>query len=341
MTSRLMLLMFAALAAACTQQREVETPKAPLVRVFEVRRAAAGALELRGSVAAESRVRLGFKQAGVVAAVLVREGDRVVAQQLLARLDDVDARAAVAGARAAADKAQRDAARAQRLAGEGALPTSAHDDAQNQLEATEARLVQAQDALTRTELRAPLAGTIFKRLAEPGETLASGSPIVVLDTTGTLVIKAGTNERELRRLRLGQRATLVSEEGDAPLEGRVTSLATTPNPEDGLYAVEVTPAGVPAQRLRPGSLLRVQLEPAQQSDVLRIPLEALVHRQDRDYVFVLEAGAAGLVAHLRGVEIGEAEASGLVVRSGLSGGERIVAEGAYFLQDGQAVRVLD
>lgn len=341
MRMRVIVATLAVLAAGCVHQEKSEAPKSPLVRAFTVAAVAPGALELRGSVAAQSRVRLGFKQGGVVAVVLVREGDRVAAGRLLARLDDADERALVRAARAAGDKAKRDAARAERLAKEGALPTSARDDAQSQLEAAEAQLARAADALARTQLRTPMAGTVFRRVAEPGETIGSGSPVVILDTTGSLVVKAGAPERELAGLRVGQHVSLRAEGDDTAFDGRVTSLATTPNQADGLYAVEVTPAVAIARHLRPGELLRMRFDAVVHAAVLRIPLEALVHRQDKDYVFVLGRGKSGTVVRMVAIEAGEAEAAGLAVRSGLAGGERVVAEGAQFLQDGQNVRVAE
>ena len=170
-------------------------------------------IELRGSVAARSRIKLGFKLAGVVAQVRVEEGDAVRKGQLLAALDDVDARAQLRVALAYRDKARRDADRAARLAQEGAVATSVRDDALSQLEAAEARVAQAQDALGRTRLLAPAAGTVFARLAEPGETVGSGTPILVLDTTDALVVKAAATARELGALRLGQQASLSGDEG--------------------------------------------------------------------------------------------------------------------------------
>ena len=323
-----------ALLAGCTRTPAPSPPPPPLVRTFEVTRRGDEPLELRGSVTSQSRIRLGFKQPGVVAAVRVKEGDRVAAGQLVARLDDVDARSQLRMAVAGRDKARRDADRAARLAEEGAVPTGARDDAMSQLEAAEAQVAQAQDALERTRLLAPAAGAVFVRLAEPGETIGAGSPVVVLDTTRTLVVKAGATLRELQTLALGQAATLAEEDGAASLPGRVTSIATTPSPADGLYLIEVTPqAETP---LRPGTLLRMRFAGAQARS-LRIPLEALVHRQDRDFVFLVEAGPR--VRQLP-IEVDRAEGGEVVVRTGLSGGERVVAEGAYFLEDGQTVRVL-
>lgn len=343
MTTRAIVVLgaLAALATACVHKDEAQGPSVPLVRVVTVARAGGGSLELRGSVASDSRVRLGFKQAGVVVAVLVKQGMHVERGQLIARLDDVDARSLLRRAQAACEKAHRDGTRAARLAEEGALATSARDDAQTQIEAAEAQLTQAEDALSRTELRAPAAGTVFLRAAEPGETLGAGSPVIVLDSTQSLIVKTGVAERELRALRLGQSATLVPDDGTKSFTGRITSLATAPNPADGLYAVEVTPTTLPARPLQPGALLRMRFESTSQAPVVRIPLEALVHRQDVDYVFLIEQRGSEVAARMQRIEAGEAEAAQIAVRSGLVGGERIVAEGAYFLQDGQIVRVQD
>ncbi len=332
----LALLTLVGAAAGCVHESRTSAPPAPLVRTFGVAARAEGPLELRGRVAAQYRIRLGFKQPGVLAEVLVKEGDRLRKAQLVARLDDVDARAQWRMAVAQQEKAKRDAARAARLVQEGAMAAGLRDDAESQLEAAEAQVVQARDALERTRLLAPAAGTVFKRSAEPGETVGAGMPIVLLDTTGALVVKAEVTERELRMLQLGQGASLFDEDGAAMPPGRVTSLAATPSSADGLYPIEVTPQA--PGRLRPGALLRLRFDVSSRATTLRIPLEALVHRQDRDYVFVLEG--ASRVRQVP-IEVDEAEGREATVRSGLRGGERIVAEGAYFLQDGQSVRTLE
>jgi len=101
-------------------------------------------------------------------------------------------------------------------------------------------------------------------------------------------------------------------------------------------AAEKTPSA-----WRSGSLLRVKVRVDEASTALRIPLEALVHRQNKDHVFVLaDASGANGTVRIRPIVAGAAEAREVLVVSGLAPGEEIVAEGAYFLQDGQAVRVV-
>lgn len=320
--------------ASCTPRPPASAPPPPLVRVVDLAARSNAPVELRGSLAAQSRIRLSFKQPGVVADVRVKEGDAVRKGQLVATLDEIDARAVLRVALAHRGKARRDAERAARLVQEGAVASSVRDDAQTQLEAAEAQVAQAEDALARTKLVAPESGTVFARVAEPGETVGPGSPVLLLDTTGALLIKASATAHELAPLRVGQAATFEADDG-RPRRGRLTSIASAPNPQDGLYTVEVTPLEVP--RLRPGTLVRLRFDSRSHATELRIPLEALVHRQDRDFVFQLDEGTH---VHQIAIEVDEAEGNEIVVRSGLSGGERIVAEGAYFLQDGQPVRAL-
>lgn len=323
------------LSLGCGHKVEAPALEAPLVIAHKVQTGDEGALTLRGVVSARSRMRLGFRQPGVLAAVLVREGDAVRTGQVLARLDDSDARAQVQAATAQRDKARRDADRAARLATEGAVPASLRDDALNHLQAAEAQLAIAQEALNRTRLIAAAAGTVFQRVAEPGESLGSGTPVLIVDETSRLLLKVGVTDRDLKRVKEGQAVTVTPEDGSASFPARVNSVASSPSPEDGLFAVEITPTS--ATRLTPGVLMQVRFEGAQRQSV-RIPLDALVHRQDRDFVFLLEGGNPAKTK-LQPVEVGKGEGKSLLLRNGLKGGERIVAEGAYFLQDGQTVRV--
>jgi RND family efflux transporter MFP subunit len=326
----------AGLFVACGPKPAPPPPPPPSVQTMLVAPATDAPLQLRGTIAAQSRLRLGFKTGGILAAVLVQEGDRVARGQVLARLDPAEAQAQLRAALAHREKAKRDWARADRLATEGALAASARDDAKTALEAAEASLAVGQEALARMTLAAPAAGTVFQRLAEPGESIGAGNPVLLVDETGSLTVKVGVTDRDLRRLRMGQEAQLLPEDGSPAVKGRITSLAPTPDPADGLYAAELRPAA-PVRGWQPGSLIGVRFDGAIQDPALRVPLEALVHRQDRDWVFLVQEGRVKLVP----VVAGRSEGRGIVVKQGLKGGERVVTEGAYFLQDGQPVRVVD
>jgi RND family efflux transporter MFP subunit len=323
------------LLAACGSRSETPGPTLPLVKVIEPSGGGAEVLELRGSVAPRGRMKLGFKLAGVIASIRVREGEWVQAGQILAVLDGVDASAQASTARAALDRARREAEQAERLAQEGILPRNQRDDARNQLEICEAIWRQAQDGMTRIRLTSPVSGTVFQRLAEPGETISAGTPVLEVDTTDQLVVRTGVCERDLKRLAVGQEVELIPEDGAAPFPGSVKHLGGSPNASDGLYLVEIAPS---RRDLRSGSLLRIRLScPGDKG--LRIPYAALIRRMERDCVFVLNADGKRVL--IRPVRVAKADGRSVLVEQGLKAGERVVAEGAFFLEDGQAVRILE
>ncbi len=336
------LLISGMLAVACGGNKpEMIGPLPPMVKTVSVDGSAGNVLELRGNVAPQGRLRLGFKMPGIVASMRVREGDQVRAGQLLAVLDDADAQAQSRSAKAEFERAKRDAERSELLVREGALPMNQRDDSRNQLESSEAQWKQAQDGMCRTRLLAPISGTVFQRLAEPGETAAPGTPVLVLDTTNQLVVKAGVTERDLRRLKVGQRVQLIPENAVKPFPGIVKSLGASPNASDGLYPVEVAPDGPTVAGLQSGSLLKIRVEGAKRSEGIRVPFPALVHRQDGDFVFVVQKSGQDETVKARPVVVAKADGIGVMIERGLAAGERVIAEGAFFLLDGQTVRVLE
>lgn len=331
-------LSLAATLLACSTRAQAEPEQLPLVRICQAGQEGSRELALRGSVASEGRLKLGFKASGILSSLPVREGDAVRAGQTLATLDGIDAASQAQSAKAALDLARREWVRAERLAAEGILPAVEREDARSRLDSAMAAHRSAQDAVIRTRLAAPVGGTIFQRLAEPGEAVVAGTPVLVLDTTGRPVVRAGVTERDISRLRPGQSVALLPEDGTAPFKGRVRSLGAAPSSSDGLYPVEVLPERTD---LRPGTLLTLRFKGLEGLGGLRIPFQALVHRQDRDYVFVVNGTAPDFKVEARPVEVAETDGIRIVLRKGLKAGERVVAEGAFFLEDGQAVRILE
>ncbi|MFH0902746.1 MAG: efflux RND transporter periplasmic adaptor subunit [Pseudomonadota bacterium] len=355
------------LQTGCEPSAASTTGKAlsPLVRAHTVTVTPSPPVQLRATIAAASRVRLGFKLGGVVAALSVERGDRVARGQVVGRLSSVDTAAVLRAAEVARDKARRDLLRSEQLVTASAIPATVRDDARSQLDVAEAQLSQAREAFERAVLVSPVSGTVVARLAEPGETVGPGMPVVVIDSSDRLVARTGVNERERVELTLGVQAALLLDDGTT-LPGEIATIATTPSLEDGLYTVEVSVSsgGAGATRsdsrrsvkparpvevsstaglLLPGMLVRLRIDTGRGGAAIRIPIEALVHRRDKDHVLVIEdapaAVAASPVVREQPIEVERVDGIELVVRGGLAPGQRIVAEGATFLRDGDDVRV--
>ena len=180
----------------------------------------------------------------------------------------------------------------------------------------------------------PIEGAVLSRLVEPGEAIAPGAAVLLVEDTRRLVVKIGVTEREVARLAVGQAVSLTDVAGGENVPATVTSVAPAPG-NGGLYAIETTPAKSPS--LTPGTMVTALFEGSRGPPTVRVPLEAVMHRDGKAFVAVVGDGRV----LLREIAVDGAEGREVAVRDGLQTGERIVREGAQFLADGQVVQVLE
>jgi HlyD family secretion protein len=197
---------------------------------------AAGKVDIEGGL-----VDIAARQPGVVQEVLVQEGAEVVKDQVLARLDDQEARLArnraqadLAAAQAqvpvmqtALDAARRDLRRIQQLKADNFVSPqrveTANDsvrNAENQLAAqraaataARARLAESDYVVERHVVRAPSDGRIVRRYANPGSGASTlqVTPMFQLQPRAPRIVRAELEERSLREVRPGMRVEIVPE----------------------------------------------------------------------------------------------------------------------------------
>ena len=103
--------------------------------------------------------------------------------------------------------------------------------------AIETQVVQLEDRVARSVVRAPLGGTVLVRLTEPGEVVAPGRPLLVMAALDTLTFRAWVSGAQLPELRLGAPVTVRTDAGGGTLRdhaGTITWIADraefTPTP---------------------------------------------------------------------------------------------------------------
>src|SRR5512138_3320294 len=159
-----------------------------------------------GLVATKDEWDLAFKVGGVLARVEVHEGERVAKGEVLARLDPTELAAAVRQARVGVAKARRDAERAAELVAGDAAPRTAADDTRSAAAVAEAQLAAAEFNLRQATLVALDDGWVDRRLAEPGEVIAPGRPVLHVSGRGRgFVVRAALPDRDVLGLEPGAR----------------------------------------------------------------------------------------------------------------------------------------
>ena len=326
-------------ASGCkTPESKYEPPALPAVVSLTTEFSEAPAVLRRGTVASGARYRLGFQVPGVLATLCCRTGDKVRRGQLLATLRAGDADARLRAANAARSKAERDQETTSHLVEGGALAPNLAKEARDLLSIAQAQESLAHEAISYTRLHSPVAGTVQQRFAEPGEAIGPGMPVLLVEQVGRLVVRVGVLQEELPAIVPGVEVKLDLDGSDKPLTGVVSNVAPVPEASDGLFTVEINPKLAADVPLLPGALVSVQFRSKASDKTVKIPNDALVERGGVTGVLLIDGDEHAARAKFRGVKIDKRLGKDIWVHDGLTSGERIIAEGAYFIQDGDRVQ---
>ncbi len=313
----------------------VATPR-ELLRTIEV----TGALKAVNWSTVKARV------AAEVARIDVREGDRVAAGQLLGRLDATEyalrlrqARQQAMSAQAQLDIAERALENNRALVGQGFISQNALDTsvsnaaaARAALQAANAAADLARKALDDTALRAPIAGIVSQRLAQPGERVPIDAKLLEIVDLSALEIEAALPASDIAELKIGALAQLRVEGFAQPVTARVARI--NPSAQAGTRAVPVYLAVDPLPGLRQGLFAQGRIE-LDRRTALAVPVSAVRIDQARPYALALEAGhavARPLQLGLRG-EAGSGEPL-VEVTAGLADGATVLRGSVGTVREG-------
>jgi RND family efflux transporter MFP subunit len=309
-------------------------------------------IQASGTIAPWQEAIVGVEIVGLrLADLLVEVGDEVTKGQVLARFDDAttlamvrQSEAAVAEAEANVAEADANAQRAERLGRTGALSQQDATQyltrgrtAKAQLESSKARLHSQQLALQYTRVVAPDDGVISSRKAMLGMVAAPGTELFRLVRQNRLEWRAELSGAQLVQVRIGDAATVQLADGTMA-HGKVRQIAPVLDESRriGVAYVELdrSDGGNPCARAGMYGTGAITLG---HRDALTLPSDAIVMRDGHEYVFVL--GADDRVVLTR-VAIGRRFGNGVEISTGVTDAQQVVAAGAAFLNDADAVRTV-
>jgi cobalt-zinc-cadmium efflux system membrane fusion protein len=289
---------------------------------------------------------------GPVARLLVSPGEMVKKDQPLATVASPDFAAAVSAYRKAiatadtarrladmdkdllahkgvsareADQAESDAvnAEADRSAALQAL-VALNIDAKSMAEIREGRPISRIEGV----IRAPIAGTVVEKLITPGELLQAGTtPCFTIADLSRVWVLAQVFGSDLASVHVGDPVTVST--GYVALEGHVDNIAAEVDPNTRSVNVRVV-VNNPAGLLKRQMYVRARIAARNESRSLLAPVSAVL-RDDENLPFVYVAQSDGSFAR-RHVSLGNRAGDDYAIGAGLRPGERIVADGAIFLQ---------
>ena len=290
--------------------------------------------------------------AGRLAEVLVREGDKVTKDQLLARFETTELQSKVNERQSALDAARadarwtaRDRADKETLANRNIVSQSAADQARavsenrtSMVAVAEAQLEVARKNLADAEVRAPFDGVVGERIANQGESLPMEGKIVALLDTSHVEVAAQMPAADVVRLKVDQPASVLLEGfGERVFNGRITRIS--PTAQAGSRSIPVYVEITDRHEALRGGLFASGTVVVQEKDhALAVPAAAVRKDADGDYVLAVENGtlARKPVGAVRTWSRGE-----LIEVKGLESGMTVVSVPLPGLKAGQQVKVVE
>ena len=317
-----------------------KTDLAVPVRLEAVRRLRlAQPVHTSGRLAFSSEIKLSFKIGGIINQISVHEGQKVRKGQVLAslKLDEIEGQ--VTQARAGFEKAQRDFKRVQNLYADSVTTLEQLQNAESGVQVAKSNLEIAEFNLNHAVITAPSDGRVLKQLAEAGELVGTGRPVLFFGSqVGRWVVKTGVTDQDLVRLSLGDSASVTFD----PYPGKtfsafVQEIAAGPDPQNGLYEVKLALQSG-AESLFSGFVAKVDIYPSVTEMVSVVPFGALVNVSGlAGYVYRI--GEDSLAVEIP-VQIGYFIGDDAVIRKGLEGVDAVITEGSAYLSGNKKVKIV-
>jgi membrane fusion protein (multidrug efflux system) len=301
------------------------------------------ALTAVGTLTAVQGVTVAAELSGKVAKIAFTAGATVKKGDLLLCLDTSSEEAQLPGAAADAALARTNLRRADELLADQIISQADHDKAVATLGQTKSQVDNIRATIAKKTIRAPFSGRLGIRLANLGQILREGDPIVTLQALDPIYADFSLPQQQLSQVHLGLPVRVT---GDAlpgeTIEGRITAISPQVDADTRNVKVEATLSNR-SEKLRPGMFVNVAVGLPVRQKVLTLPATAVLYAPYGDSVFVVEekkddkGGKSGMALRQQFIRLGEKRGDFVAVTSGIKDSETVVSTGVFKLRNGQAV----
>lgn len=356
-------LLLISIAWFCGCKKEAAAPPPPpTVEVMKiVPTNTPSSIEFIGQLDSPQNVDVRARVEGFVDKMLFTEGTEVKEGDPLFKLDDkpfkerlAAAEGALAEAKAALNKSEKDVARLTPLAAKHAVPQQDLDNATAEQDVSkaavltaQARVQAAQIDLGYCDIRAPVSGLIGAKQVSIGDLVGKGQPtlLVTISKLDPIWFYCNVSEVDFLRAqnetsRTGRKieqlpvSLLLADGSTLPEKGKFVFIDRAIDAKTGTLRVRAQFPNAQKQ-LRPGMFARIQVDLGTTTNTVEVPQRAITELQGKSFVWTVDDQNK---VSQRPIEIGNEAGENVVVKKGLTAGERIVTDGLQKIRDGAIVK---
>ncbi len=259
-------------------------------------------------------------------------GDYVKADEVIISLDKEDPRSSsqYRQLKAVYDTTLKSYNRLKELRANGAIPQSQLDEVKMNLDVARANL---ESVVKTVSLSSTVSGVILDIRAREGELIQPGRAVAVVAQVDRVRMVASVSQRDVMKLKVGQRVLVGDQDGGVQHEGRVTKVSLNADQRSGLFRVEME-VDNSDHGLKIGTFTAARVEVFNDPQATFIALRALQQDVDgNNYVYVVD----GDRVHKRVVAVAGMNDDFVLISSGVEPGEKIVVGGISRLSDNARV----
>lgn len=292
-------------------------------------------IAISGDIEGNKTIRLGFLQPGRINYIATKEGEPVSKGQLLASLDTTSYAIANEMADIHLKSVADEFNRLTIMHDRGSISDGDYSKITFGLQ--EARIQQKlqKQNLLNTKLYSPISGILLKRLAEVGEIIGVGVPILIISDISTVKVNAYVPENELHNIKLGQKASVLISSLNHFYSGKVVQIGALADNASRAFSIKIELPN-PEQLIQPGMIAEVKLNANKSREILIIPTEAVLHDlNNQTYIYI--ADTMQHKAFKRKISVGSIINSQIEITAGISENEMIITGGQHKLSDGAPI----
>jgi RND family efflux transporter MFP subunit len=339
---------------ACREENPLPPPESRPVKTMVVGGLTAGdTRQFPGVVDAIQKADISFRVEGKIKDILVKEGDQVEKDQVLARLDPADYQIVMNDRKASYETAKANYDRAKELVEKGAISRVDHDRIRAEYFTARANLEAAEQDLKYTSLKATFPGYIAKRHVENFEEVRRKQTIFTLQDVSELEIKVDVPENLMIQLRRQvepgktpepkrQMYAVFDQIKDVQFPLEPKEISTTADVNTRTFEVTLKMKSPENYNVLPGMTATVfaELLASEMGETVTVdlPVTAVVADADKAAtVWIVDEDT--MTVSSKPVKTGLLTSNSISV-SGLEAGERVVTAGAAFMREGMKVTLL-
>ncbi|GAA3645556.1 efflux RND transporter periplasmic adaptor subunit [Flavivirga jejuensis] len=299
-------------------------------------------VELQGNVSTKKNLVIYPEYSGTLARVYVKEGQKVVKGQMLAKIDDGGLSQQVAQLQIQAELAKTTFERQERLWNQKIGSEIQYLQAKSNYEAQQRAVNQLQQQVGKTVVRAPFSGTIDDVISEQGSVVAPGqSQLFRIVNLQDMYIESDVPERYISNITPGKNVQVEFPILGKKIDAEIRQAGNFINPANRTFKIEVAVSNKD-KSIKPNLTAKLKINDYTNEKAILIPQSIISENAEGDqYVYTVTNKVENKAKAKRVIiTTGKTQGDDIEVLSGLSNGSEIIDEGARSVKDGQDIKIL-